>query len=123
MLTLDANNDPNAVWVFKANGAITGTNFTVLMANGGQPCNVYWVPTAAATLTTSSLKGNILAGDAVGGSITMTGSTLVGNAFSNVAVTMTGANVTGCRALSTLYNVAVTMTGANVTGCRALAAP
>lgn len=100
LLTLDAKNDANATWVFKINGAFTGTNYHVVMKNGGQPCNVYWVPTAAATLTTSSLMGNILAGDTVGGSITMTGGTLVGNAFSNVAATITGGNVIGCKALS-----------------------
>lgn len=100
VLTLDAKNDPNAVWVFKVNGALTGTNFTVVMANGGQPCNVYWAPTAAVTMTTSSFEGNILAGDAVDGSITMTGGALAGRAFSNVAVTMTDASVIGCGALS-----------------------
>lgn len=100
VLTLDAQNNPNATWVFKVNGALTGTNFSVVMANGGQPCNVYWAPTAAVTMTTSSLMGNILAGDAVGGSITLTGGTLAGRALSNVAVTMTGASVIGCGALS-----------------------
>jgi hypothetical protein len=51
-------------------------------------------------MTTSALKGNVLAGDAIGGSITMTGGTLAGRAFSNVAVTMTDANVIGCESLS-----------------------
>lgn len=38
--------DPNAVWIFKigtgGTGALTGTSFSVVMADGGQPCNVYW---------------------------------------------------------------------------------
>jgi hypothetical protein len=69
------------------------------MANGGQPCNVFWVPTAATTMTTSALKGNILAGGAIG-SITLTGGSLAGRALANVAVTMTNASVIGCATLS-----------------------
>jgi len=104
-LTLDALGNANAVWIFRigtqATGALTGTNFSVIMANGGQPCNVFWAPSAAVTMTTSALKGNILAGDVVGGSITLTGGSLAGRALANVAVTMTGAtSVIGCGALS-----------------------
>jgi len=72
----------------------------VAMAGGGQPCNVYWAPTGAATLTDSALKGNILAGDAAIGSITLTRGTLAGRAMSNVALTMTGASIIGCGALT-----------------------
>lgn len=100
VLTLDANNDPNAEWVFLVNGAITGTNFTVVMANGGQACNVYWAPAAAVTMTTSAFKGNILAGNDVGGSVTLTGGSLAGRALANVAVTMTDASVIGCNSLA-----------------------
>lgn len=98
--TLTLQGPANGVWVFRVAGALTGTNFSVAMAGGGQPCNVYWAPTGAATMTTSALQGNILAGDPAGGSITMTGGTLAGRALANVAVTMTGASVIGCGALS-----------------------
>ena len=104
VLTLDAGGDANAVWLFKigthATGALTGTSFSVVMANGGQPCNVYWVPSAAVTMTNSAFSGNILAGDATGGSITLKGGSLAGRALANVAVTMTGTNVIGCAALT-----------------------
>lgn len=100
VLTLDAGGDANAVWIFKIGAALTGTNFSVVMAGGGQACNVYWVPSAGVTMTTSAFSGNILAGDAIGGSITMTGGTLAGRALANVAVTMTGTGVIGCDALS-----------------------
>jgi hypothetical protein len=100
VLTLDAGGDANAVWVFNIGAALTGTNFSVVMAGGGQACNVYWVPSAGVTMTTSALSGNILAGDASGGSITTTGGTLTGRALANVAVTMTGTSVIGCDALS-----------------------
>lgn len=90
----------NGVWVFLVDGALTGTNLSVNMAGGGQPCNVFWAPSAAATLTTSSFKGSILAGDPVGGSVTFTGSTLAGRALANVAVTMTTTGVISCGVLS-----------------------
>lgn len=98
LLTLTGPAD--GVWIFLVDGALTGTNFSVTMAGGGQPCNVYWAPTAAATLTTSAMKGNILAGNAIGGSITLTGGSLAGSALANVAVTMTDASVIGCDVLS-----------------------
>jgi len=98
--TLTLTGPANGVWIFLVNGALTGTNFSVAMAGGGQPCNVYWAPTGAATLTDSALKGNILAGDATIGSITLTRGTLAGRAMSNVALTMTGASIIGCGALT-----------------------
>ncbi|MEO6666585.1 MAG: ice-binding family protein, partial [Nitrospiria bacterium] len=75
VLTLDAQGDANAVWIFKigtlGTGALTGTNFSVVMINGAQACNVYWWVAEAATLTNSSFQGTILAGAA----ITVTGGT------------------------------------------------
>ena len=64
-----------------AGGALTGTNFSVVMAGGGQPCNVYWWVKGAATLTTSFFKGTILAG----ADITSTGSILKGAALAGGA--------------------------------------
>lgn len=113
VLTLDATGSPDpatAVWIFKIGAALTGTNFSVVMAGGGQPCNVFWAPSGGVTMTTSAFKGNILAGAPASaadpGSITLTGGTLIGRALANVAVTMTtttagiGASVIGCGALS-----------------------
>jgi hypothetical protein len=97
--TLTLNGPASGVWIFLVNGALTGTNFSVLMAGGGLPCNVYWAMTGATTLTTSSFKGNILAGNSSLGSITLTGGTLAGRALASVAVTLTGASVIGCAAL------------------------
>lgn len=90
----------DGVWIFLVDGALTGTDFSVVMGDSGQPCNVFWAPTGATTLTTSAFKGNILAGDATIGSITLTGGTLAGRALANVAVTMTGASIIGCEALA-----------------------
>jgi hypothetical protein len=93
--TLTLTGPSDGVWIFLVNGALTGTNFSVVMEGGGQPANVFWAPSAGTTMTTSVFQGNILAGDAVGGSITFTGGTLVGRALANVAVTMTTTSVIG----------------------------
>lgn len=98
--TLTLTGPADGVWVFLVEGALTGTDFTVVMAGGGEPCNVYWAPNAAATLTTSVFKGSILAGNPIGGSVTLTGGSLAGQVLANVAVTMTGASVIGCDVLS-----------------------
>jgi hypothetical protein len=95
MLTLSGPS--NGVWIFLVNGALTGTNFSVVMEGGGQPANVFWAPIAGTTMTTSVFQGNILAGDAVAGSITFTGGTLVGRALANVAVTLTTTSVIGSK--------------------------
>lgn len=98
-LTLDAQGDANAVWIFKigtlGTGALTGTGFSVVMANGGQQCNVYWWIAEAATLTGSNFIGNILAGAA----ITVTGGTTFnGDALAKAAVTLTNATISECAA-------------------------
>ena len=83
----------NGTWTFKvAPGAFTGTSFSVVMAGGGQACNVKWWVAQGATITDSHLIGTILAGAA----ITLTRGTFNGNAWSRADVTITGTAVTGC---------------------------
>jgi hypothetical protein len=107
-LTLDGSSNPNGIWIFKVGGALTGSGFQVLMTNGAQACNVFWSVGAAVTLSTSTLtplfQGNILAGNATGGSVTMTGGSLVGRVLANVAVTMTNTNIHGSCALVSKAN-------------------
>lgn len=102
-LTLDAQGDPNAVWIFKigadGTGALAGTDFSVVMVNGGQPCNVYWWVAEAVRMTTSGFQGTILAGAA----ITVTGlagtaTAFNGDALAKAAVTLSSVAVTGCKA-------------------------
>jgi len=80
-------------YVFLVSGALTGTNFNVVLANGAQACDVTWLTTAEATLTTSNFVGTILSGAA----ITLTGGTFNGNAYAKADVTITGTAVTGCE--------------------------
>jgi len=88
------------VWVFQIGSAITTAGpGQVLMAGGASACNVYWVPTTAATIGTGTkFAGNILAGSAV--TFTGTGSSLVGRALAMTAVTMTGTTISGCGGTS-----------------------
>jgi len=90
----------NGIWIFKigtlGTGALTGTNFSVVMEGGGLPCNVYWWVAEAATMTDSAFQGTILAGAA----ITITRGTFNGDALAQAAVTMTGATITGCEQTS-----------------------
>ncbi|WP_433551932.1 ice-binding family protein [Micromonospora zamorensis] len=62
-LTLDAEGDPNAVFIFKATSTlITGASSTVNLVNGAQSCNVFWQVGSSATLgANSTFRGNILA--------------------------------------------------------------
>jgi len=63
VLTLDAANDPNAVFVFKAASTlITGSGSRVNLINGASSCNVFWQVTSSATLGTGSIfRGTIMA--------------------------------------------------------------
>ena len=62
-LTLDAQGNPNSVFIFKVGSALTtGSSSSVRLINGGQSCNVFWQIGSSATLgTTTSFLGNILA--------------------------------------------------------------
>lgn len=62
-LTLDAQNDPDAVFIFKIGSTLTtASGSNVLVINSGQHCNVFWQVGSSATLGTgSSFIGNILA--------------------------------------------------------------
>ncbi len=62
-LTLDAQGDPNAVFVFQAGSTlITASGSSVNLIGGAQACNVFWQVGSSATLgTNSTFRGNILA--------------------------------------------------------------
>ncbi len=94
-LTLDG--PANGEWIFKVGtlgtGALTGTNFSVVMSGGANPCNVYWWSAEAATMTTSNFQGTLLSG---AGS-TFTGGSLMGRDLSKAGATLTGAAVSACN--------------------------
>jgi cytoskeletal protein CcmA (bactofilin family) len=62
-LTLDAQGDANAVYIFQmASTLVTTVGRKVILAGGAQAANIYWQVGSSATLGVSSVfKGNILA--------------------------------------------------------------
>lgn len=95
-LTLDAQGNRDAVFIFQIGSALTTASASqVRVINGGQSCNVFWQIGSSATLGTgSSFAGNLLALT----SITMnTGSSNNGRAIAlNGAVTLDSSNATAC---------------------------
>jgi hypothetical protein len=87
-LTLNAQGNAGAVFVFKIGSTLTtASGSSVLITNGGSPCNVFWQVGSSATVgTTTAFQGNILALT----SITLTnGANVVGRALArNGAVTL-----------------------------------
>ena len=62
-LTLDAEGDPNAQFVFEIGSTLTTASASsVLLVNGASPCNVYWQVGSSATLGTgTAFQGNVMA--------------------------------------------------------------
>ena len=92
-VTLDAEGNPGAVFIFVTDAAFnTAAASNVILANGAQAANVYWVVQGAAgTGANSFLSGTILAR----GAITLGASTvLTGRALSRDGVTLAGNSIT-----------------------------
>jgi len=97
-LTLDAQGNANAVFIFQMASTLTTTSgLQVILSGGANPANIFWQVGSSATLGTGSVfQGNILASE----SITLTtGATLFGRALaSNGAVTL-DSNLVGIPAV------------------------
>jgi len=99
-VTLDAQGNPNAVFIFQIGSTLTtASNSLVRVINGGQSCNVFWQIGSSATLGTgTTFAGNILAL----ASITLTtGASANGRALARTgAVTLDGSTVSVCSPAS-----------------------
>ncbi len=62
-VTLDAQGDPNAVFIFQIGSTlITGSNTSVSLVNGAQACNVFWQVGSSATFGTGTrFVGTVMA--------------------------------------------------------------
>ncbi|MDW4907238.1 ice-binding family protein [Streptomyces sp. ADMS] len=90
-LTLDAQGDPSAVWVFQIGSTLTtaAENSTVSLVNGASPCNVYWQVGSSATLgTNTSFVGTILADTSI---TATTGATINGRLLADAGARGDGA--------------------------------
>lgn len=107
-LTFDAQNDPNALFVIRTDGAFTANGaLTFTLQNQAQASRIFWIVGTSATISVGSLgpitfEGNILAGQsftmsaAAGGSGILAG-TVNGCVFAETANTLAGTtNIGGC---------------------------
>ena len=98
--TLTLSGGLSDTWLFKVGtsgtGALTGTNFSVVTANGASACNVTWWVAEAATMTTSSFQGTILAGAGITGTGVAPTSPFEGRALAKAGVSLTNVAFLGC---------------------------
>ncbi|MFJ2234905.1 ice-binding family protein [Streptomyces sp. NPDC087859] len=90
-LTLDAQGNPNAVWVFQIGSTLktAAENSSVSLVNGASPCNVFWQVGSSATLgTNTSFVGTILASESISAT---TGATINGRLLADAGGTGNGA--------------------------------
>jgi hypothetical protein len=83
-VTLNAQGDPNAVFIFQIGSTLTtGSNTDVSLINGAQACNVFWQVGSSATLGTGThFVGTIMAADSITAN---TGATIHGRLLAQTA--------------------------------------
>jgi len=109
-LTLDAQGDPNAVFILQAGSTLgTGAGSQVTLAGGAQACNVFWQVGSSATLGASSeLAGTILTSTSIsiGDGVNIDGRALARDG----AVTLINDTITASQCSGTLSNTAPPIT-------------
>jgi Ice-binding-like len=108
-VTLDAQGDPTAVFIFQtASTLITASASVVALTNGANPCNVFWLVASSATLGTNSVfVGTVLALTSV--TATTTASVNGRLLARNAAVTLDSNTITNsCAAAPTTTTTAAT---------------
>lgn len=126
-LTLDAQGDPNAVFIFQFQTTLsTAASSTVTLINGAQPCNVFWQVSSSATLgANSTFVGSIIAAASIDAQplATVTGRLLTLSG----AITLDTNLVTAptCAPVATVPDapVTVTATAGDATAVISFAAP
>ena len=91
-LTLDAQGDPNAVWIFQMGSSFTTTpGRQIILAGGAQAANIFWQVGSSATIGTNNIfYGTIMADQ----SVTLnTGTHLIGRALARIAAVTLDTNL------------------------------
>ena len=99
-VTLDAEGDPEAVFIIQIVGALGSTAATgnVILTNEAASANVFWIVEGAVSLGANThMEGNILGGAAVtfGAGTTFSGRALAGKAAGTLALATTYSPITG----------------------------
>ena len=93
-VTLDAQGNPNAVWIFQIPSSTLTANVgsRVLLAGLANPCNIFWEVGSSATLNGPIFAGNVIAFSSisVGSNVVMTGRLIA----VNTAVTLISDTIT-----------------------------
>jgi len=116
-LTLDAQGDSNAVWIFQIASDFTsigGAGGSVILTGGALAKNVYWQVGSSATIGNgTAFKGTIMALT----SITMnTGSSIDGRLLArNGAVVLSGTNIINQPSDSAVNNISITTVNVSLT--------
>ena len=114
-LTLDAQGNPDAVFIFQAGSTlITASGSRVELINGANPCNVFWQVGSSATLGTNSVfVGTILALTSITAN---TGAVVTGRLLArNGAVTLDSNTITRPLCAPTTTTTAPTTTAPTTT--------
>ncbi len=111
-LTLDAQGDINAVWIFQIASTFNMTSGRQIFLTGGaKASNIFWQTGSAATFgTTAKMKGTILAYTTI---TFATGASLEGRALARTAAVTMQSNTIGGTAASTVRPAVFLGTAAN----------
>ncbi len=116
-VTLDAQNDPSAVFIFQAGSTlITASNSTVALTGAAQACNVFWQVGSSATLGTgSNFSGSVLA---LTSATVQTGTTVSGRVLARngqVSLDDTAITVPACATTSATSTTPTSSSGSTPT--------
>ena len=116
-LTLDAENNPDSVFIFQIGSTLTtASNSQVLMINSGRDCNVFWQVGSSGTLGTGTeFAGNILALTSITAN---SNANISGRVLAKAAVTIDGNNISICEDPNSisLINLGTSSPGTNNNG-------
>lgn len=123
-LILNGQGNPNAIFIFKINGALSGTAYSqVVLENSASLCNVYWQVNGLFSLATYSVfKGTVVADGAIalGAGVSLSGrglstagaislyNNIVAIGIQPTATITSGGNTTLCSGGSVTLNANVT---------------
>jgi uncharacterized repeat protein (TIGR01451 family) len=114
-LTLDAQNNPDAVFILRSTSDLTlMSGATVRVINGGRYCRVFWVVPSSATIGTDAhFVGHLFAMTSIAA---QTGATIQGQLLARTGTVTLDANVITNGLCATARSLSITKTGRDVNG-------